>query len=300
MRFLQDLALFIELVNTRSFTRAAANLDMPASTLSRRIAGLEQEIGVPLFVRTTRKVEVTEAGAAYYARCAHLVDEAQLAHRQLTDEIQSVSGRIRVTCTPDFASLYLPPLLAGFLAQYPGIQMELDLTTHHVDLVTEHLDAALRFGPLGDSSLVARRIAVLHHALYASPSYLASKPAPKHPDDLCKHNCLRMKQGYFCGVWSLRRRRGLHGMDSCDVPVSGSVIVSSVTAIHELVLHGCGIGCIDRNIASDDLRQGRLLEILPAWELPPVELHLVTTSRWMPARIKAFGDFLAAQLDKGG
>lgn len=132
-------------MNTRSFTRAAVNLDMPASTLSRRIAALEREIGVPLFVRTTRKVEVTEAGAAYYARCAHLVDEARLAHQQLTDEIQSVSGRIRVTCTPDFATLYLPPLL--WFCDIPDIQLELDLNTHHVDLVTGHLDVALRFGP---------------------------------------------------------------------------------------------------------------------------------------------------------
>lgn len=296
MQLLRDIALFVEVVNTKSFTRAAANLDMPASTLSRRISGLEKEIGLQLLNRTTRRVEVTDAGSAYYAKCAHLVDEARVAHEQLAETVNLARGTLRVTCSPDFAALYLPQLLMDFTQRHPAVDVELDLGTQIADLGTEHLDAALRIGPLTDSSLVARKIATLHHGLYASPHYLASTSAPERPDDLKNHNCIRMKPGDAGSHWQLRRFDSNGKIKSQLVQVGGRIVVSSVATIRKLAVLGGGIGIVDQVMARDDVSTGSLVQVLPDWELPPVDLNMVTASRLLPARVRLFGDFLAERL----
>lgn len=296
MRLLQDLALFTELAETRSFTRAAARLGMPASTLSRRIAQLEREVGVPLFVRTTRRVELTGAGQIYHARCAHLVEEAKMAHEQLMEAMHAPTGSLRISCAPDLAMVYLPALLPPFLQQYPAIQIELDLSTDIVDLVSGRFDAALRFGKLADSGLYARRIATLQHGLYASPAYLVGQTLPRHPADLALHQCLRMRSRDFGSMWRFAqqtgRGAGLSG-ETIEVDVQGSLIVSSVASIHQCIRAGAGIGWIDRALAAADVADGRLVPLLTDWDPITVDLHLVTASKWMPARLRAFSEYLA-------
>jgi DNA-binding transcriptional LysR family regulator len=293
MQLLRDIALFVEVVNTRSFTRAAANLDMPPSTLSRRISWLEREIGLKLLNRTTRRVDVTEAGAAYYARCAHLIDEARVAHEQLAETVHKARGTLRIACTPDFAMQYLAPVIVEYTRRHPEVSVELSLSSRVEDLLFENLDLALRIGHLPDSALVARRVATLQLGLYAAPSYFAVVAPPDHPEDLRQHMCLRMRSNEAGSTWRLSPSRASGSTGSISVPVTGRFVASSPLLIRQLTLLGSGIGVIDRAAASDDVKAGRLLPVLPEWRLPPVPLHMLTSSRLAPARVRLFGDLLS-------
>jgi len=142
--YLNDMALFVEVVKTRSLRRAADALEMPNSALSRRISLLEEGIGLRLLHRTTRKIELTEAGQLYYERCKRIVEEARLAHEELGDMVAQPSGVLRVSLPVDFATTYLAPLLPEFAELYPGISFEFDLTPRNVDLVAEPFDLAIR------------------------------------------------------------------------------------------------------------------------------------------------------------
>jgi DNA-binding transcriptional LysR family regulator len=288
--------LFVEVVHTRSFTKAAARLDMPASTLSRRISALEREIGLRLLNRTTRRVEVSDAGGAYYARCAPLVEQARVAHEQLAETVSRATGTLRLACSADFATFYMGPLLVAFTQRHPQVDVELDLSPRPVDLVAENVDAALRIGPLADSSLVARPIAKLQLGLYAAPDYLALAAAPREPDDLAAHVCIRLRADTRNRLWQLSP---VDGGRPRTVSVTGRFVSGSIAMTRQLALLGAGIGAVDETMAHDDLTRGRLRRVLPGWRLPPVALTLLTPSRLMPARVRLFGDFLVERLGRG-
>ena len=146
MEFLNDMALFVEVCKVMSFRKAADNLNMPSSTLSRRISHLEKEIGLRLLHRTTRKVELTEAGQVYFERCKRIVSEALLAHEQLGEMLSKPSGLLRISLPVDFGAMILAPLLTEFAELYPGINFEIDLTSKLVDLVAQNIDVAIRMG----------------------------------------------------------------------------------------------------------------------------------------------------------
>ena len=293
MQLLRDIALFVEVVNTRSFTRAAQHLQIPASTLSRRISGLEKQIGLRLLNRTTRTVDVTEAGAAYYAKCAPLVDEARVAHEDLLANNSQAKGTLRLSCSADFANHYLPEVLTQFTQRYPQVSVELDLTSRVVDLVAENLDAALRFGSLSDSGLVARTMAHIQPLLVASPAYLRNAPALARPEQLAQHMCIRMNARESGSRWKLHKKST---GEIKVIPVQGRFAIASVALNKKLALQGAGIAVIDQALVQDDLQNGQLVHVLPQWALSPVDLHLLTPSRLMPARVRLFGEILVAAL----
>jgi DNA-binding transcriptional LysR family regulator len=293
MQLLRDIALFVEVVNTKSFTLAAQHLEIPASTLSRRISGLEQQIGLRLLHRTTRKVNVTEAGAAYYAKCAHLVEEARVAHEDLLDNHSQAKGTLRLSCSADFANHYLPDVLIQYTQRYPQVTVELDLTSRVVDLVTENFDAALRFGKLPDSGLVAKTIAHIQPILVAAPGYLQHAPALTRPEQLEQHMCIRMNAKDSGSRWKLSNRRS--GATQV-VPVQGRFAIASVSLNKKLALQGVGIAVIDQALVQDEMNTGQLVQVLPQWRLLPVDLHLLTPSRLMPARVRLFGEMLVQAL----
>lgn len=294
MQLMRDVELFVEVVSSRSFTRAAERLDMPMSTLSRRITSMEKELGVRLLNRTTRKVEPTEAGANYFKRCAHLIQEVRLAHESLSELAHRVRGTLRLSCTADFATLYLPDALVAFAKANPEVCVELELSSRRVDLVSEHVDAALRIGPLVDSGLIARRIGTLHSWLVASPEYLRHHPSPQAPADLDAHAVVRL-QGHSPGpAWKLNPVEG----PGPEVPVEAPsrFAAGSMVMARELVLRGAGIGLIDARLAAQDIKTGVLRRVLPHWQGPLTPIHLVTASRLWPARLSRFADELVRQL----
>jgi len=173
MELLNDMALFVEVVKARGFRHAADVVSLPNSTVSRRVSNLEKAIGLRLLHRTTRKIELTEAGQIYFERCKRIVDEAKLAHEQLGELLAQPSGVLRVSLPVDFANIYLAPHIAEFARLYPGISFDFDLTPRVVDLVSEPFDVAIRMGKQPDSNLIARQLSNLPCYLYASPRYLA-------------------------------------------------------------------------------------------------------------------------------
>src|SRR5690349_7158400 len=179
--YLNDMALFVEVVKANGFRHAAEAVGIPNSTLSRRISALEKSIGLRLLHRTTRKIELTEAGQLYFERCKRIVDEARLAHEQLGDMLAQPSGTLRVSLPVDFAVTYLAPLIVEFADMYPGISFDFDLTPRRVDLVSEPYDVAIRIGESGSSQLIARTLASLTPYLYASPRYLERAGEPGKP-----------------------------------------------------------------------------------------------------------------------
>ncbi|RTT13469.1 LysR family transcriptional regulator [Pseudomonas aeruginosa] len=290
MEYLNDMALFVEVVKVRSFRKAAEALGMPNSTLSRRISGLEKEIGLRLLNRTTRRIELTEAGQLYFDRCKRIVDEARLAHEQLGEMLARPSGLLRASLPVDFANIYLAPLIAEFAQLYPGISFELDLTPRQVDLVSEPVDVVIRMGEPANSNLIARKLASLRRCLYASPHYLELSGEPLKPSDLAQHECLRMR-GPQSHRWTLSSEQGRE-----EVEVGGRFEFNSVGMIRRMATLDLGIAMLPEGIATQALAKGELRQVLPDWQASPVSVYALTETRLLPAKTQRFIEFLREKL----
>lgn len=287
------MALFVEVAQTRSFRRAADASGVPSSTLSRRISALEKAIGLRLLHRTTRKVELTEAGQLYYERSKRIVEEARLAHEQLGEMLAQPSGVLRASLPVDFANIFLAPLIAEFAQRYPGISFEFDLTPRRVDLVTEPFDVAIRMGEPPSSNLIARQLGRLSQSLYASPRYLELSGEPSQPADLARHECLRFYAAK-ADTWSLRR-----GSETVEIEVGGRFRLNSVGMLQRLAKQGLGITVLADEIAAEDLANGRLVRVLPQWNIAPVSVYAITETRLLPAKTQRFIEFLRDRLGQG-
>lgn len=292
MELLNDMGLFVEVARLRSFRGAADVTGVPNSTLSRRIGVLEKAIGLRLLHRTTRRVELTEAGQLYYERCRRIVEEARLAHEQLGALQTQPSGTLRASLPVDFAATYLAPLIADFAGRYPGIAFDLDLTPRRVDLVAEPVDVAIRMGELDDSNLVARLLARLSVQAYASPGYLKLMGEPQHPSDLANHQCLGFIKS---DRWALHR-----GSEEVEVAVNGRFQVNSVGMVRRLATLDLGVVLLPAEIVADDLTAGQLRRILPTWHARSTPVYALTETRLLPAKTQRFIEFLQERLDRDG
>lgn len=286
--YLNDMALFVEVVKARGFRHAAEAIGMPNSTLSRRITALEKTIGLRLLHRTTRKIELTEAGQIYFERCKRIVDEARLAHEQLGEMLAQPSGVLRVSLPVDFAVTYLAPLIVEFAGLYPGIAFDFDLTPRRVDLVSEPFDVAIRMGESESSQLIARPLASLTPHLYASPGYLERAGEPGKPADLKRHECLSILKA---GTWTLH-----DGKRTVTVPVSGRFALNSVGMIRRLAALDMGILLVPREVVDDELASGALRPVLPGWRGAPTSIYAITETRLLPAKTQRFIEFLRERL----
>ncbi|ATJ85749.1 LysR family transcriptional regulator [Ralstonia solanacearum] len=282
------MALFVEVVKAKGFRSAAEAMGIPNSTLSRRIGTLEKAIGLRLLHRTTRKIELTEAGQLYFERCKRIVDEARLAHEQLGEMLAQPSGVLRASLPVDFAVTYLAPLIAEFAGLYPGITFDFDLTPRRVDLVSEPFDVAIRMGPSEDSQLIARPLASLTPHLYASPGYLDRSGEPRKPADLERHECLSILKA---GSWTLQ-----DGKRTATVSVGGRFTLNSVGMIRRLAVLDLGIVLMPEEIVADELASGKLRRILPGWHGTPMPVYAITETRLLPAKTQRFIEFLRARL----
>jgi DNA-binding transcriptional LysR family regulator len=288
-----DLLLFARVVDEGSFSRAAERLGFPKSTVSRRVAALEAQLGEQLLRRTTRKLAVTDFGRAVLEHAHRVVEdvaatESLAQHRQLQP-----SGRLRVTMPGDLANLVLAPLLAEFVLRYPAIVLEVDLSARFVDLIAENFDVAIRMGELpDDTTLAARRIATFSGSLYAAPAYTARRGTPREPKALMEHDALRILARTGDPLpWTLirgdARWRGIP---------PGRATANSPELLMRMALDGAGIAMINDYFALPHLADGKLVRILPDWNTPPVSAWAVFPGRrLMPAHARAFIDALAAK-----
>lgn len=290
MELLNDMALFVEVVKAKGFRHAGEAMGIPISTVSRRISSLEKAIGLRLLHRTTRRIELTEAGQIYFERCKRIVDEAKLAHEQLGELLAQPSGVLRASLPVDFANIYLAPLIAEFARRYPGISFDFDLTPRLVDLVSEPFDVAIRMGTPQNSNLYARQLANLDCYLYASPRYLEQFGNPSHPSDLAQHECLGFRTGK-ASAWMLRKND-----ESVEVSVGGRFQLNSVGLIRRLATLDQGIALMPAEIVAEDVIQERLRRVLPEWEGPATPVYAMTETRLLPAKTQRFIEFLRERL----
>lgn len=288
-----DLMLFARVVNEGSFSRAAERVGLPKSTVSRRIAALESQLGERLLLRTTRKLTVTDFGHSVLEHAQQVASEveatASLAqHRQIEP-----SGRLRVTMPSDFASVVLGTLIADFIARHPAISLEFDLTPRRVDLIGENFDLALRMGDLpDDASLAARKVASFSIGLYASPAYLQRRGMPSEPEALMEHDALRLlKRTGEPASWVLTR-----GDARWEGVAPGRATANSPDLLIRLARAGAGIAAVTDHFARPYVESGELKAVLPDWTLPSAPCWAVFPGRrLMPARTRAFLDALEAE-----
>lgn len=288
---LDDVALFVEVARRRSFTHAANRLNIPASTLSRRIRALEERIGVRLLQRSTRRVELTEAGAAYFERCHAAIDQASQAHEALEDMIRQPKGTLRISMPTSLALRRMPAILHAFCLRYPGIECDLNLGIQPIDFVTDPYDVVIRFGQPPDSSVLSRRIGAIRLGLYASAGYLARHPAPRTPQDLAHHQCIRTSTQRKDSQWTL-----WHDGESATVDIHGQLAVNNITMLFEMARRDMGIVQMTDADARGDGDTPALVPVLPQWRLGPTPLLALFPSRMLPLKTRAFIDFLAEHL----
>ncbi len=285
---LNGVSLFLRVVEARSFTTAADELNMTTSGVSRALMRLEEDLGVRLLQRTTRKLSLTAAGRVYFDQvrgALAAVSEASLAASEMGEEPR---GAVRVTAPPAMVG-QLIPFVAEFLERYPKIRVELLSSQGIVDLVEQGLDLAVRVGRLRDSSLIARRVGNLVTGLFASRDYVARNGRPRRPADLAKHNCVLFRGQGGKDTWLLR-----DGDREYPVEVRGSLEVDDIPSIHHAVAAGIGIGIISFFSSS---RMEGVVRILPRYISGDLPISLVSPSKRLePARVVLFRDFLAAKL----
>jgi DNA-binding transcriptional LysR family regulator len=289
-----DLLIFAHVAELGSFSRAAEKMGLPKSTVSRRLAGLEQRLGERLLLRTTRRQTVTEFGLQLLEHARQVVSEVD-AVAALREHRQSApSGRLRVSMPSDFANLLLVDTLAAFAAMYPRIVLELDLSPRRVDLLGEGFDVAIRIGDLPDDGmLAARRLTEVSTGLYASPAYLAEFGHPAMPEDLAHHNTLGLLgMNGEAANWALSK-----GEARWEGLPTARVAANSPELLIRLAGAGAGIAAAPDYFALADVRQGRLVRVLPEWCLPSQTVSAVFPGRkLMPAKTRAFIDMLQAAL----
>lgn len=293
MEIASQMILFAHVVEHGSFSASARAFNHTPSSVSKQISQLEDRLSVRLLNRTTRGIALTEEGKAFYARCAEIsraVAKAELMVVSLGDHPQ---GTLRVASTVAFAKAHLVPLLPAFLDENDDLKLVLELTDRPIDLAEGEADLAIRFTEqITDPSVVARKLATNRRVICAAPSYLSVHGAPGRPEDLLRHNCLRLSTVSSWNDWEFPGPKGpsvLH--------VTGNFEANSADAVYHAVRAGLGIARLSTYLVNDDIRAGRLERILPEYVQQDSDILAVYASRRnLPPKVRVFVDFLAERL----
>jgi DNA-binding transcriptional LysR family regulator len=287
-----DVPLFVRVVETGSFTAAAATLGREKSAVSRSIARLEDDLGVRLLQRSTRRLSLTDAGQAFYERVRGAVSGVEEAANAAQDLGTEPRGVVRLSGPPDIDSMGLPEMLAEFGSRYPKIHVELALTARAVDIVGEGFDLALRGGKLADSRLVARKAGVTALSLFASPDYLKRRSRPRTLADLANHECVLFRGHGGRATWTLD---GPNGKES--VEVTGPMSVDHLAFAARAVAAGVGLGLLPVPLVHAVARTGPLEVVLPEYKITGAALYVVLpSSSFVPTRVALLRDFLVERL----
>ena len=287
---LTGMAVFARVVEAGSFTAAATQLGLSKSAVSKTVAVLEDRLGARLLNRTTRRLALTEVGRAFYERCARIVAEAEEAELAVTHLQLTPRGTLRVNAPVSFGALHLGPALPAFLARYPDLRVELELSDRFVDLLEEGYDLAVRIAEaLADSSLVARRITVNQMVVCASPAYWQRRGRPRVPQDLARHACVTYAYNPTPHDWPFVEG----GQRPSSVRVSGPLHTNNGEAALHVALAGLAVVRLPHFICASDLAAGRLETVLDdAMPAPNAIYALYPHSRHLSAKVRALVDFL--------
>lgn len=289
MSKLSDIAVFVAVVESGSFTAAAKKLEQSKAAASKTLTKLEKRLGARLLNRTTRRLSLTEAGAALYNRVGNAMADIDAAESEVMDLSGKPRGRLRVAAPIYFGTVHLMPVVCEFLRQYPDIELELDLDNKIIDLIEKQIDVAIRITTLIDSSLVARRLADVRLLTVASPDYLARMGVPKKPDDLKNHTGLHYALLRAPNEWYFQ-----HDGETVNVRVPGQLRCNSDDALKHAALEGLGVTRFPEVFIAREIAEGRLVRLLEDYEPPPSSLCAVFPTRAnMPSKVRVFVDYLA-------
>jgi len=287
---LNDLSLFIRVVETGSFTAAADSLNVQKSTISRRIAQLEDTLGIRLIQRTTRKLKLTPEGEELFNRAQPLVDDLEAVQDDISASKTELRGRLRLTMPTEIGVFMMNEVITSFMQTYSKLEVDVELSTRTVDLIEEGVDLALRLGPLPNSSLIARHIAGLHRGLFATPEYLEQHGMPKTPDDLAHHQCISLLKPFD-------HLRFTNWNDNEPVTMGGRLRTNSMSFVREMILQGMGIGRLPEVFCGELVKTGRIVRVLDEFTLDPLEINALYASRRnLNPRVRAFLDHMSERL----
>ncbi len=292
---LTDVAVFVRVVERGSFTLAADALGLSRAVVSKYLSRLEERLGARLLHRTTRRLSLTEAGAALFEAsrgALERIEEAEAAVAQFQSEPR---GRLRVSAPMSFGILHLGPAIAGFAHAHPKVTLDMRLDDRYVNLVEEGIDVAVRIGVLTDSSLVARKLASTRAIACAAPSYLAQFGAPEAPQDLAAHNCLVYSYLSTANVWRFTAPDGRE----LPVAINGSFRVNNGIVLAEAAVAGHGILMTPSFYVAGLLREGKLKQILTPFKLKELGIYAVyPQTGHVPPKVRAFVDFLVQRFGR--
>jgi DNA-binding transcriptional LysR family regulator len=287
---LNALAIFAKVVETRSFSEAARRLKMPISTVSRRVAELEDQLGVGLLERSTRNLRLTDVGAEVLEHAQRSAEIGEAVGSIVSNQSATVSGTVRLSAPPSIADSLLAPLVGAFQASYPDVRIRILVTDRFVDHIAEDVDLAMRLGAPKDSSLVARKLLTYRHQLLASPAYLERAEGPDKPRDLLGHRLLGFSFWRPQNSWTF--------VDKDGVPETVSFLpllsMNDYAGLAAALVAGAGIGELPPLVQPDLVRQGRLVEVMPEWRFRTFNLSMVhPTSRHLARPVRVFKEFAA-------
>ena len=289
---LDSLMLFHAVVNAGSLTAASADLHLAKSTVSRRLSQLERQVGAMLLKKSTRKLALTEVGAALNARCTRIAAELQEAGREAAHLQSDVQGMLRVSVPIEFGNAWLGKVLAEFATRYPEISLDIELSSRPADLIDDPFDLVINLGKPKLSRFAYRRLATLGRGVYASPDYLKRRGTPRSIEGFRDHECVVTGLQRREGVWSFtsQSRRRAIGVES-------RITVNSIRLARELVKNGAGLGLLPNLLCAQDLKDGRLVRILTGWKSPPLQVAALILARdALPNKTRVFLDFIASRI----
>lgn len=296
MDLLDGMRVFVRVVDEASFTRAAQALRLSRSSASEKIRELETSLGVRLLQRTTRRVGVTEAGRAFYARSRRTIEEADAARREAQALSRDPQGRLRVGAPELFARLFLVPALAAFLRRYPSVSVELIESARAANLVEEELDVSIRIAGTLEPGLVARRIGSSHVVICAAPDYLRDRGTPQSPDDVQAHDCLGFAPLEWGRLWTFARDGRTRRVD-----ITPRMTCTGTESLLACARAGLGLAPLPHWAVGDDIARGRLVPVLTDWPTAERGVYAIYPSnRQVPAKVKAFVAHIARDLKTRG
>ncbi|MDH5445524.1 MAG: LysR family transcriptional regulator [Gammaproteobacteria bacterium] len=289
----QNLQIFVEVMKRGSFAAVARELDVVPSTVSRAITSLEEELGVRLLQRTTRKVKPTEAGQVYYQRIEPLIEELNQARSITRDLGDEVTGTLRLTTSVTFGNSVIVPLLPEFMAKYPKLDVYCDLTDAVVDIVDDGFDLAVRLGHLNDSGLIATRLTDMRYVITASPSYLAQYGRPEQPEDIQHHQCLVFPHTGLGTDWLFRDNNG----EIKSITPNSRLQLTNALALKECARAGMGLVMCSEWTVTRELYEGSLVRVFQDYDTAMASFDsaawLVYPSRqYLPLKVRVFIDFM--------
>lgn len=296
MQDLSGIVVFSAVVETGSFTAAAEKLGQSKSAISKQVTRLEQRLGAQLLARTTRRLNLTEVGQAYYERCRRIISEAEEAELAVTSMQAVPRGTLRVSAPLSFGISNLAAALPEFMAAHDEVRVDMDFSDRRVDIIDEGFDMAIRIGRLEDSSLIAKRIAQTRRPILAAPSYWEKHGVPAHPDDLSEHNCLTYTYAHTDAPNHWRFRDPNNSGAEFTVRVSGSMTSNNGNTLSAAAAKGLGVVLSPTFIVAEEIRSGMLVPVLEDFEIEPLGIHAIyPPNRHLSAKVRAFIDFLTAR-----